>query len=68
MLSIESLNGTLNQENADYAIMEIYNKLSKTIKKKKISLRNHPFKRLDINETQIYETINIIRSYIKSTY
>ena len=39
LLSIESLNVTFHQENADYTI-EVFNKLSKRNKKKKILVEN----------------------------
>jgi hypothetical protein len=65
LLSIESLNVTFNQENADYTI-EVFNKLSKRNKKKKILVENHPFKRLNINLAGYNAVLNKIRLQIKS--
>jgi hypothetical protein len=66
LLSIESLNVTFHQENADYTI-EVFNKLSKRNKKKKILVENHPFKRSNINLAWFNVFLNRIRSQIKSS-
>jgi hypothetical protein len=66
LLSIESLNVTFNQENADYTI-EVFNKLSKRNKKKKILVENHPFKRLNINLAWYNAVLNKIRLQVKSS-
>jgi hypothetical protein len=65
LLSIESLNVTFNQENANYTI-EVFNKLSKEKKKKKILVENHPFKRIDMNLAWYNAVLNKIRLQIKS--
>ena len=67
LLSIESLGSTFHQENADYTI-EVFNKLSKDGKKKKILVESHPFKRLNINETSFNELLNRIRLLINSPH
>ena len=66
LLSIESLNETFHQENADYTINEVFNKLSKGGKKKKITVGRNPFKRLNINETSFNELLKRIRLQINS--